>query len=203
MSHHHAQQLSVSQTAQQWLQALSKLDKRADIASQRKLLQQSNSTDQAPTNATSSNSTATAADAAAAPHVIQVCPAWMPELANTTAMIVADTNGTNGASNATSVTFTANYNDADQLGLTAADRQAAINAAAAAAVQAAGGLVPGANGTDAAAEPPPVTFGPGLFDPLSTTEIMAGEWLSLRLTFMRHANRLAQAWTERRHAASG
>jgi hypothetical protein len=78
-------------------------------------------------------------------------------------------------SNAANVSFTADFNQAEHGGVTAADRQAAMAAAAAAAAQAAGGLLPTSGNSSNATELPPVAVAPGLFDPLTVDEMLAGE----------------------------
>jgi hypothetical protein len=111
-------------------------------------------------------------------EVIKVCPAWATEAATAGGALQVG-NG----SNASIVSFSADFNQAEHGGVTAADRQAALAAAAAAAAaaaEAAGSplLSPGSNATQT--QPPPVAFAPGLFDPLTVDEMLAGEATDMR-----------------------
>jgi hypothetical protein len=132
---------------------------------QRHLLQQLNIT--GTNTALGSNTSSIDSSTNSSREVIKVCPAWAAEAATAGGLLQVG-NG----SNASIVSFSADFNLAEHGGVTAADRQAALAAAAAAAAEAAGSslLSPGSNAT----EPPPVAFAPGLFDPLSVDEMLAG-----------------------------
>jgi hypothetical protein len=147
-----------------------------EATAQLKLLQQPNITGTHTalgSNTSSSDSSSTNSSR----EVIRVCPAWAAEAATAGGALQVG-NG----SNASIVSFSADFNQAEHSGVTAEDRQAALAAAAAAAVEAAGSslLSPGSNAT----EPPPVAFAPGLFEPLTVQEMLEGEGTDRRSSGM-------------------
>jgi hypothetical protein len=161
------QQPQSSTHHQQQPQGIPADPKPVQAAARRQLLQQPNSSAASTNNSTAGSTTASNSSNREA---IKLCPAWADDAATAGGALQLGSDGSGPT-----IQFSADFNQAEHGGVTAADRQAAITAAAAAAAQAARGtLLPPGNSSSNATEPPPVAFVPGLFDPLTVDEMLAG-----------------------------
>jgi len=115
-----------------------------------------------------------ASDSASTP-TINYCPPWAPHAALASGVVTLPTVSTAGpsgspAAGSTAVPFTANYSSTGTAGVTTSDRVAVMQAAAQDAVRAALG-----NRSELPAETVAASnSSPGLFEPLTTEEILAG-----------------------------